>query len=624
MRARALATAIAAGCLLAGCFGEGEADADYAVVSTDTSEICCGGACCFIDGACRTTGQINPANQCESCNPAVSQLNWTTRSCMQNGLFCDGPEECNPSNGMCESTGTPVGLDDGVACTVDGCDETNDVVTHTPDDSACDDGVFCTGVETCDVVLDCQTSPPVGLDDGIACTVDACIEASQSFTHTPNDAVCDDSAFCNGDETCNATTGCQPGTPPALGDGVGCTDDTCDEVNDVVVHTANDANCDDGAFCNGAETCDAITDCQAGTPPVLSDGVACTDDSCDEVNNVVVNAPNNANCDDGAFCNGAETCNAATDCQPGTPPTVSDGVGCTIDACDEVNDVVTHMADDSACDDGMVCTSDTCDLINDCQNDVIPMCGPDAGVDDASVPDAAVDDASVDDASVDDASVDDAAVDDAAIAALDATGQDAMGPTDEDGGCGCRSNDGGAGTLVLALFVLGLLGRRRLTAVVLGVVLLTAGCTNEPATGAVDAGAVTATTQLSLTCDKAYTQTIFYHSGARMVQTHWYAELDIEGFDPMNVRSVNTLMCEYEQLGPALGECPADAECTGKVPPANYQCQIYDHAELSPGKIRVFCGTKQEYTPPGQASNDNTAVSGFRWGRAHLRIEPLR
>ena len=46
---------------------------------------------------------------------------------------------------------------------------------------------------------------------------------------------------------------------------------------------SNDADCDDGVFCNGAETCDAVNDCQAGVAPNCDDGVGCTDDSCNEV-----------------------------------------------------------------------------------------------------------------------------------------------------------------------------------------------------------------------------------------------------------------------------------------------------------------------------------------------------
>ncbi len=51
----------------------------------------------------------------------------------------------------------------------------------------------------------------------------------------------------------------------------------------------DDAECDNGLFCDGTEQCVASV-CQPGTPPVVSDGVECTYDYCDEVADVVVNA----------------------------------------------------------------------------------------------------------------------------------------------------------------------------------------------------------------------------------------------------------------------------------------------------------------------------------------------
>ena len=62
--------------------------------------------------------------------------------------------------------------------------------------------------------------------------------------------------------------------------------------------------CDNGFFCDGTETCDPALDCQAGTPPATDDGVGCTDDSCDEATDSIVNAANSATCDNGLFCDG--------------------------------------------------------------------------------------------------------------------------------------------------------------------------------------------------------------------------------------------------------------------------------------------------------------------------------
>ncbi|MBW2978075.1 hypothetical protein KY331_04480, partial [Candidatus Woesearchaeota archaeon] len=47
------------------------------------------------------------------------------------------------------------------------------------------------------------------------------------------------------------------------------------------VECLTNAECDDGLYCNGAEVCSVGT-CQAGTPIVCNDGLACTTDSCNE------------------------------------------------------------------------------------------------------------------------------------------------------------------------------------------------------------------------------------------------------------------------------------------------------------------------------------------------------
>ena len=61
--------------------------------------------------------------------------------------------------------------DDGVACTVDACDEGTNEVTNTPTDSMCDNDLYCDGVETCDAVSDCQAGTSPVIDDGVPSTV---------------------------------------------------------------------------------------------------------------------------------------------------------------------------------------------------------------------------------------------------------------------------------------------------------------------------------------------------------------------------------------------------------------------------------------------------------------------
>ncbi len=98
-----------------------------------------------------------------------------------------------------------------------------------------------------------------------------------------------------------------------------------------------DADCDDGVFCNGAETC-VDGGCQAGSDPCpgqvcdedpqictdclvdadCDDGVGCTVGACDPAANTCSHTPDDALCDDGFLCNGAETCDPAAGCLGGT------------------------------------------------------------------------------------------------------------------------------------------------------------------------------------------------------------------------------------------------------------------------------------------------------------------
>jgi hypothetical protein len=101
-----------------------------------------------------------------------------------------------------------------------------------------------------------------------------------------SDADCDDGEFCNGAETCDTGTGeCLPGTPVDCDDRVTCTVDTCDEVNDQCVNTPDDAACpDDGLFCTGDEICDPAAGCVSTGDP-CPEGTVCNEDTdmCDMV-----------------------------------------------------------------------------------------------------------------------------------------------------------------------------------------------------------------------------------------------------------------------------------------------------------------------------------------------------
>lgn len=88
--------------------------------------------------------------------------------------------------------------------------------------------------------------------------------------------------------------------------------------------------CDDGFFCNGAESCQGGL-CTPGDPPCPVAQV------CDEVADTCVACTAQAECDDGAFCNGAEQC-LGGDCVAGTYPCAGQGCDEAADVCDPLGD----------------------------------------------------------------------------------------------------------------------------------------------------------------------------------------------------------------------------------------------------------------------------------------------
>ncbi len=313
------------------------------------------------------------SNPCTGC---------TNNAQCDDGVFCNGAETCVASS--CQA-GTAVNCDDGVGCTTDSCNEGTASCDNVTNNGNCDDGLFCNGSETCDAALDCQAGSAVNCNDGIGCTDDSCNEGTNSCDNVTNNGNCDDGIFCNGAEVCDVALDCQAGTAVNCNDGVGCTDDSCNEATNSCDNVASNANCDDGLFCNGSETCDAALDCQAGTSVNCNDGVGCTNDSCNEATNSCDNVASNANCDDGLFCNGSETCDAVNDCQAGTTVNCNDGVGCTNDSCNEGTNSCDNVASNANCDDGLYCNgSETCDAVNDCQAGTTVNCNDGIGCTDDS------------------------------------------------------------------------------------------------------------------------------------------------------------------------------------------------------------------------------------------------
>ena len=147
-------------------------------------------------------------------------------------------------------------------------------------DPECDDGLFCTGTETC-VSGSCQSS-------GDPCTGGTvCNEATDSC----DAAACDNNGSCDAGEDCNnCPNDCRAkvnGNPNSRfccdGDLTDCGDSRCSEAPWACGGSGGgcttDPDCDDGQFCNGAETCAGGT-CQSGSDPCPGEGCDEATDQC--------------------------------------------------------------------------------------------------------------------------------------------------------------------------------------------------------------------------------------------------------------------------------------------------------------------------------------------------------
>jgi hypothetical protein len=77
--------------------------------------------------------------------------------------------------------------DDAIACTFDRCDLPIGRCRNVPDDTQCDDGLFCDGREVCVRGHGCERGPVVTCEDGNACAIHRCAEASKSCEQSPRD-----------------------------------------------------------------------------------------------------------------------------------------------------------------------------------------------------------------------------------------------------------------------------------------------------------------------------------------------------------------------------------------------------------------------------------------------------
>lgn len=200
---------------------------------------------------------------------------------------------------------------------------------------------------------------------------------------------CDDGLYCTGNEICGENLRCEYGTPPC-NDGVACTEDLCDEASKSCTFEADHPACDDEDTCNGSEYCDPAVGCKSRDPLDCDDGIPCTADDC-QAETGCVHEADDLQCDDEVACT-VNTCDPNVGCvfSPDNS-NCDDGLNCTSETCNLTEGCIIAPSD-LACDDGFSCTVDRCLLAVGCENsadngqcDAEDYCNPDApGVDPGS------------------------------------------------------------------------------------------------------------------------------------------------------------------------------------------------------------------------------------------------
>ncbi|MGH2532942.1 MAG: hypothetical protein ACRDJW_11650 [Thermomicrobiales bacterium] len=293
-------------------------------------QVCCGGACCApgaccaldqicevcdctIDGQGYSRNTLNPANECEVCDPDTSTTAWSPDS----DVSCGPNHDQVCCNGVCCATGACCALDlvcEACDCQIDGqgysrhtlnpdnaceiCDPDRDSGSWSPDsdvtcgpdrDQVCCNGVCCAPgaccaldlvCETCDCQIDGQGYSRNTLNPANACEI--CEPETSATAWSPDsdvscgpnhDQVCCNGVCCGQDECCNSPGHCEACE-------LGCTIDG-------VVYTAGTTNPNDACQdCNPAMSTTLWTivpndsPCGGSVDQVCCNGVCCNPNWC--------------------------------------------------------------------------------------------------------------------------------------------------------------------------------------------------------------------------------------------------------------------------------------------------------------------------------------------------------
>jgi len=140
----------------------------------------------------------------------------TAADCVDDGIFCNGTLDC--LEGRCVAAPAP-DCGDGVGCTQDECLAATDMCQNTPIDSECPMGTVCVAGQGCRVPAACEFDADCG-GDGVFCNGDeVCID---SLCVSPDMRDCADTNNCTVDECVEASMMCMSTPADYLTDPLHC------------------------------------------------------------------------------------------------------------------------------------------------------------------------------------------------------------------------------------------------------------------------------------------------------------------------------------------------------------------------------------------------------------------
>jgi subtilisin family serine protease len=296
---------------------------DVAETCSGTAKTCPANSLAADNTSCTTDNNVCTNDVCNGTS-VECQHEANTAPC-NDDVFCNGADTCAAKTCSVHAGNPCAGADGDADCSESCNETADTCENNDPNGSACDDGASCTSGETCQAGVctaetatcgecgDGHTDSGEECDDGNVSNGDCC---SSSCKISGGSRACDDGVFCNGPDFCDAgaCTG-HDGDPCPGPDGDGDCAESCDETADAC--TASDPNgssCNDSAFCNGADTCgNGACTFHSGDPCPGADGDGDCTETCSEPGDTCEGADSAGSaCDDGDPCTMNDECSAGT------------------------------------------------------------------------------------------------------------------------------------------------------------------------------------------------------------------------------------------------------------------------------------------------------------------------